>query len=79
MMRVVLLSLAGAIVFAGFAAPFFVAGTSGIYTGGALIIFGAVALAVVARKTRKSLDADNAWNRTMKADGETLVQRDKEQ
>ena len=79
MSRIVLLSLAGTIVFAGFSAPFFVAGTAGIYAGGALIIFGGLLLAVVARKTRIWLDEDNAWNRTMKADGETLIQREEEQ
>lgn len=79
MLRVLLLSLSGAIVFTGFAAPFFLVGASGIYTGGTLIVIGAALLVVVARKTRKSLDAENAWNRTMKADGESLIEREEEQ
>ena len=78
-MRVVLLSLTGVIVFAGFAAPFLLVGASGIYAGGTLIVIGAALLVVVARKTRQSLDADNAWNRTMKADGESLIEREEEQ
>ena len=79
MLRIVLLSLAGAVVFAGFAAPFLLPGASGIVAGGTLIITGAALLLGVARKTRQSLDADNAWNRTMKADGESLIEREEEQ
>jgi NADH:ubiquinone oxidoreductase subunit 6 (subunit J) len=79
MARIVLLSLAGAIIFAGFGAPFFLSGSVGVFTGGVMVVGGSIAMLLVARKSRKYLDNDTEWNRVMKADGDSLLEGDEEQ
>lgn len=77
MVRVLLLSLAGSISFAGFALIFLLPDTTGLIAGSAIVIFGAVTVWLVEQHTRKSLDADTTFNRLMKADGEDFVLRDR--
>lgn len=75
MIRIVLLSLAGFVVFAGCGMLFFVAGRIGIVAGLVTIFAGAVAIWVVEARTNRHLEADSGWNRVMKAEGEDLVER----
>ena len=76
MLRISLLSVAGAVIFAGLAAFFYVPGTFGILLGIALPVLGVVLLWVIERRTRQYLDVESRWNQVMKADGEDLIERD---
>ena len=76
MLRLILLSAACAVVFAGFAAPFFIPGTVGLLTGLAILLVGSLAVWIIESRTRKLLRVDNAFNRLMKADGDSLIHRD---
>lgn len=74
MLRLILLSMASAVVFLGFAIPFVVLGAPGWLVGGSAIGVGAALVWVAERATQKSLQADSAFNRLLKTDGENLVE-----
>lgn len=73
LMRLALMVVATAPIFAGFGLPFFVPGWPGFAFGGALVVGGAALFWVVLRRTQAWLDADTAANRLLKADGESLL------
>lgn len=77
MLRIVLLSFAGAVVFVGFGLPFAVPGRTGLAVGFAVVAIGSVFLWAVETRTNKFLDKNTSWNRLMKTDGENLLERDK--
>ncbi len=77
MVRVLLLSLAGSVVFAGFALIFLLPDTTGLIAGSGLVFFGAVTVWLVEHRTSKSLESDTAFNRWIKAGGEDFVLRDR--
>lgn len=76
MIRLALLSVAGAVIFAGLAAFFYVPGSTGILLGIVLPILGVVLLWFIEHRTRRHLDVNSRWNQVMKADGDDLVERD---
>lgn len=76
MMRILLLSAAAAIIFAGFGAIIVNPGTLGVLVGICLIVVGCVATWIIEKKTASALREDSTWNRIMKTEGDNLVGRD---
>lgn len=70
----VLLALAGALVFAGFAVPFAIESPGGWMLGVVLVAIGAAVLWSVEKRTAHLLEKESVWNRTMKADGRSLIE-----
>ena len=56
MLRLVLLSVAGALVFVGFGSPFVIPGQIGLLVGFVLVAVGVSSFWVIESKTRKSLE-----------------------
>lgn len=77
MLRIVLLSLAGAIILVGFGLPFIILGRTGLALGFVVIAIGSVFFWAIETRTNNFLDEDSGWNRLMKADGENILERDK--
>ncbi len=75
-MRLLALSCAGAIVFFGFSIPFLLPGGKGLAVGVGTAVVGLGAFWFAELKTKNSLRDDTTWNRTMKGDGENLIDRD---
>jgi len=68
MIRIILLSIPCAIIFAGFATPFVVEGTLGLVMTSVLILFGAVLFWFIEIKTKKSLEEDTLLNKVLNTD-----------
>ena len=62
MIRLVQLSVAGAVIFAGFAMPFIFGGIRGLLLCVLIISFGSILLWIVEKKTVSSLDKDSLLN-----------------
>ena len=77
MIRLLLLSVAGAIVAVGFCVPFARPDIVGIIVAIALVLTGALLFWWIEAATKRSLDEDSGWNRFLKADGDTLLERKK--
>ena len=75
MVRIILLALAGSVIFAGIGTIFIIPGSVGLVVGFAVAIFGAVLLWAVEARTRRSLQSDTAFNRLMKVEGDDLLRR----
>ena len=73
LMRLLLMVVGAAPIFAGFGLPFFVPGWLGLAYGAALVFCGSVLLWALHRRTQAWLDADTAANRLLKADGKALL------
>ncbi len=73
LLRLLLMMLAVVPIFAGFGMPFFVPGWPGFALAFGLIIGGTWLLWIVHRRARRWLDADTAFNRMLKADGEFML------
>lgn len=73
LLRLGLMVLAIVPVFIGFGMPFFVPGWHGFALAFGLIFGGTWLLWIVHRRSRRWLDADTAFNRLLKTDGEFIV------
>lgn len=76
MIRILALSLAGAVVFVGASIPFLLEGAMGLIFGFAVIAVGSVLFWFVETATRESLTADTMWNRLMQVEGSNLFEID---
>lgn len=76
MARLISLTLAGTLIFAGFGIPFHSPDWRGLVLGAGTIVCGALLLLYVDKRTKNKLEANTAWNRVMKADGKNLVDRE---
>lgn len=68
MVRIFLLVIPFAIIFAGFAAPFLVEGAPGLVLAPILILTGSILLCLIEIKTKKSLQRDTLLNRLLNTD-----------
>ena len=76
MIRLLLLSICGVIIFAGFGLPFVIEGATGLLMGGLVILVGSTLSWFIEIRTKKSLEEDSPINNMLKADGENLVERE---
>ena len=75
-MRLIALTCAGAIIFFGFSIPFLLPGGTGLAIGVGTTVVGLLAFWIAELKTKKLLRYNTTWNRTMKVDGENLIERE---
>lgn len=73
--RLLSLTAAGIVIFAGFGIPVLVPGIRGVALGLGVAAIGALLFWFTEKRTRDALDADSGWNRMLKADGDDLVER----
>lgn len=74
--RLLLLGVTAIPIFIGFALPFAMPGATGLALAVLFVLGGAGLLRWVERRTQSALKHDTALNRTLKAEGDNLVERD---
>lgn len=74
MLRVIMLSAAGFVVFLGFGLPFLIPGETGLVAGIIVLAIGVVTLGIVQYLTEKQLDRDTFWNRFVKKGGSRMLE-----